>query len=350
MRSTQTLFLLTITLFLSAGCAGKKDNAVRYTDSRFFMSTVFDIIVYSPHKPAAVQEAMDKAFTVISNLEQRYSVTLGSSALSGWNSAGSGILNADDSIILKNALSFCKASGGLFDITVEPLVSAWGFYGSDFQIPDDEKLAELETLIGWDAIKIIDNRLELNGRRIDLGGILKGMALDRAMDTLKQEGITSALINAGGNVLVSGPKPGGINWKIAVRHPRNPEGYITSLDLPADHSIATSGDYERFFITNGRRYHHILDTRTGYPAVNGTISVSVIAKSGESADAHSTILFLMGPDKGLAYAESKKLEVLYVLEMNGKLSTRKTIGWPAASVPADDPAVPAGTNVSRETF
>jgi thiamine biosynthesis lipoprotein len=152
--------------------------------------------------------------------------------------------------------------------------------------------------------------------QLDFGGIAKGMAVDIAIEHLRELGVNNAIINMGGDLRAIGSK-GGKPWKIGIRHPRR-NGVIASLETRGDESIFTSGDYERYFEYEGKRYHHILDPRTGYPA-EGVTSVTVIHQEGVVADAATTALFIAGPDQWLDIARSMGVHDVMLIESNGRI-------------------------------
>ena len=160
--------------------------------------------------------------------------------------------------------------------------------------------------------------------RLDLGGVAKGYAVDRMIATLKAGGILAGLVNAGGDIAMFGKKPGDKDWVIGLRHPRM--NRTLTVETVSYTAVATSGDYERFFMENGVRYHHILDPSTGYPA-RGCVSVTTWAASSMVADILSTTIFVLGAEKGLAFAESlDNVETLIFFEKNGELETVMTPG------------------------
>lgn len=198
--------------------------------------------------------------------------------------------------ILERSLSYATNSNGVFDVTVGPLTQLWGFNGDDepTTIPNKRSIDSCLLLVGYKDLILNSGDtsafLKRAGMSIDLGGIGKGYAIDRASDVLKKNGITSFLFNAGGDVLVSGFKATDQNWIVGIKDPRNEEKLIGSVEL-TDKSIATSGDYERYFEIDGKRYHHILDPMTGYPSSN-SVSVSIIAETAERADVLATTVFI----------------------------------------------------------
>ena len=198
--------------------------------------------------------------------------------------------------ILERSLTYSDSSNGIFDVTIGPLTQLWGFNGDEepATVPDGRAIDSCLKLVGYKDLILNSNDtsafLKRAGMSIDLGGIGKGYAIDRASDVLKRNGLTSFLFNAGGDVLVSGYKAEDQNWTVGIKDPRKEDKLLGSVEL-TDKSIATSGDYERYFEVNGKRFHHIIDPFTGYPASN-SVSVSVIAESAERADALATTVFI----------------------------------------------------------
>ena len=199
--------------------------------------------------------------------------------------------------ILARSIDYCHRSDGLFDITVGPLSELWGFSGDEpVTVPDSSAVQELQSLTGCDRVHIdwADSTVSFSdaGVEVDLGGIAKGYAVDRAAAVLRSRGIDDFIVNAGGDLYASGEKEPGVPWRIGIKHPRNADSIVARLDA-RNEAVVTSGDYERFVIVDGRRYHHILDPRTGFSA-DGSRSVTVIAKSAEEADALATMIFVRG--------------------------------------------------------
>ncbi|MDF2938142.1 MAG: thiamine biosynthesis protein ApbE [Paenibacillaceae bacterium] len=204
--------------------------------------------------------------------------------------------------VLAQAIEFSRHCQGLFDITIGPLVSLWNYKNSK-EVPAEAKMKPLLPLVGYENL-ILDPRaqsagLRKEGQSLDLGGIGKGYASDRFMETFRSFGISSAFCNIGGGVAVLGRKPDETPWSVGIRHPRQEQGLIGAVAVDGK-AVVTSGDYQRYFIDRGgKRRHHILDPRTGFPAESGLISATVVADNATAADALSTILFVAGLEKGL---------------------------------------------------
>ena len=259
-----------------------------YRDNRLLMGTFWEVV--SPDKRAGAI-----VFTEASRIDQLLSKYIPTSEISQLNRMGKLKVSADTFYILKRSQEFWQKSSGAFDITVAPLVELWGFTNQKFQVPSAERIGAVLPLVGSDKIILHekDNMVEFKipGLSVDLGAIAKGFALDCSVKKLKENNIDSCLINAGGQIYALGDKSGQ-SWKIAIR--RGPQSEIGAPLELYNASASTSGNYEQFFLKDGRRYCHIIDPRTGYPVDTGITSVTVVAKQGLTADALSTSIFVLG--------------------------------------------------------
>ena len=218
--------------------------------------------------------------------------------------------------ILEKALEYSRASDGVFDITVEPCVALWDFTGEGMGLlPDEEALAQAADKVDWTLVDINDEGVLLPpGMTIDLGAIAKGYITDQIADFLKAGGVESGYLNFGGNVLTIGHKPDGSEWNIGIQDPLGKRDQnIVGAARVSDQAVVTSGIYERGSDLDGVRYHHILDTSTGWPVQNELAGVSIIAPDAFDADALSTTVFAMGVEKGTAFIESLEgIEAIFV--------------------------------------
>lgn len=198
--------------------------------------------------------------------------------------------------LLKRAQRYAKDFGGLFDVTIGAVTDLWGFASHEPHRPPTTSIDAHLLLV--DARRMVlsaaDTTVYLPERRmrLDLGGIAKGYAIDRAAHILREQGLTDFLLNAGGDVFVSGTNREHAPWRVGIKHPRRPQALLATLEL-TDYAIATSGDYERCFEVDGRRFHHIIDPRTGFPG-NRSQSATVLAPTAELADVLATVLFIRG--------------------------------------------------------
>jgi thiamine biosynthesis lipoprotein len=284
---------LKLALAASAALAFLTSCGTNYHEfSRFVMDTEVVVkIAGMPGEKAAECAAL--AFQEIEMLDKVFNWRNPSSRLYKLNNEGSTKTDKTLDTLIRKSLEYSKFTGGAFDVTVQPLVELWDVKNSS--VPPNPGLVRATLRrVGYRNVRITKRHVRLRGgARIDLGAIAKGQAVDSAAEILRACGVRDALVNAGGNVRVIGSR----TWNIGIRHPRNGRKLLGVIKLK-EMSVATSGDYERFFEYRGRRYHHIFDPRTGYPA-GGCISVTVVAPLAVDADALSTSLFVLGPEKGL---------------------------------------------------
>jgi len=206
--------------------------------------------------------------------------------------------------VLSGAVRMSEISGGLFDITITPLLDLWDYKHSS-RVPEEAEIQKALAFVNFRDL-ILDSKektaaLRKKGQSIDLGGIGKGYAGDRCIQILRDNGISSAFVNIGGNVSTLGNKPDGSPWIVGIRHPRQENSLLGAVRVTGK-AVVTSGDYERYFVDpDGNRRHHILNPVTGYPADSGLISVSVVCDSAVVADALSTAVFAGGIEKGPEY-------------------------------------------------
>ena len=287
------------------------------------MDTLVTITVVSD-SPQKANSAIDAAFEEFRRLEKLISFWDPKSEISELGRY-SGIrpvkVSPETLDLVEKALYVSRETGGAFDCTMGPVIRAWNIPYSK-KIPSKAVLRNAMKLVGYQYVKVDHKNstvfLTKKGMSFDTGGIAKGWANDYAEDVLKSKGIKSGLIQLAGEVKGFGRKPDGHGWTVGIENPR-PKGkddtVLASIELK-DEDISTSGDYERYFIINGVRYHHILDPRTGYPA-QGFESVTLITPKGVWSDGFSK-LFVMGPEKGPALA--KKLGFgLVTVTSDGKL-------------------------------
>lgn len=218
--------------------------------------------------------------------------------------------------ILEKALEYSALSEGAFDVTIGSCVDLWDFTGEGMGVlPDETALARAADKVGWAQIDMNEEGVLLPaGVTIDLGAIAKGYITDRIADFMRERGVESGFLNFGGNVLVIGGKPDGTDWNIGIQDPRGIQQQTIVGAVPVrDQAVVTSGIYERGFDLDGVRYHHILDTATGWPVQNELAGVSIIAPDAFDADTLSTTVFAMGVEKGTAFIESLEgIEAIFV--------------------------------------
>lgn len=270
------------------------------TSELFAMDTYMSLTAYGEN----AEEALALAEQKIEELDELLSIGNSGSEIYGLNETGKAAVSQDTYDLIEEGLAIWKDTDGAFNVAMEPLMELWGFTSGNYQIPKEEELAEKLALT--DASKVTveeENReisLETEGMKIDLGGIAKGYTSEKLMEIFEEQGLTSAMVSLGGNVQVLGKKPDGSLWRVAIQNPDSDEAYLGVLET-SDKAVITSGGYERYFEENDVVYHHILDPETGYPADNGYVSVTIVSEDGSLADALSTALFVMGPEKAELY-------------------------------------------------
>jgi thiamine biosynthesis lipoprotein len=232
--------------------------------------------------------------------------------------AGKSTITIDSEVarVIATSLEVARATNGAADITVEPLVRLWGFLGGTPHVPASEDIKSLLPQIGYQKIRLDEKQpsiaLSRDDVRIDLGGIAKGYAVDGAADVLRKAGIANALVDLTGNMTAIGNAPGHDGWVVGVRDPSDKEKHLLRVHLH-DEAISTSGNYEQFVDAGGKRYGHIMDPRTGWPA-SGVSSVTVVAKSALTCDAWDTGLFVLGSAKACQLAKARDDIAIIVIE------------------------------------
>lgn len=223
----------------------------------------------------------------------------------------------DSKPIFLMADSVSRLTRGLFDISVAPLLEIWGFYSKEERIPEREMIERVKSLVDYGKIKIKGDSIFISpGMKIDLGGIAQGFAVDRIVDILRKYRINSGIINIAGEVYALGKSPRNRPWVVGIKHPRQ-EGVIEKVAL-VDCALSTSGDYEKFFIINGKRYAHIINPRTGYPA-DEYASVTIFAENAAFADGIATAVSVMGAHKGKKFLDSLGIKGIIYYEEDNKL-------------------------------
>ena len=302
-RKTVALLLALVLALTLAGCSGqglleeKEEPAVRET---FAMDTVMTVQAYGKGK----EKAVDTAIKTIGELDELLSTGKADSNVSFLNQNGGGQLSDDTNRLMKTALDLYESTDGVFDITIYPVMDLWGFTDQKYKVPSDGDLAKALALVDAGAIdydaKTERIAFEKDGMQIDFGGIAKGYTSDTLARLMRDQGISSALINLGGNVQTVGTKPDGSDWSIGIRDPEDADGLL-GIVKTHDKAVITSGGYERYFEEGGKIYHHIIDPSTGYPADSGLTSVTIVSENGTLADGLSTSLFIMGKEAAIDY-------------------------------------------------
>ena len=252
------------------------------------------------------EQAIAAAQERVMEIEGNISTTLNSSDVYRLNHGEKITVSQDTRILTTYGLNLAQQTQGALNPALYPVTSAWGFTTGTYTVPTAFELSQLLPLTDYTKIKLNWDRIELEpGMALDFGALGKGYAGDEIVRILKERGITSALLDLGGNVQALGKKNDGTMWNIGIR---NPWGGSASAALKiADQAVITSGGYERFFTAkDGHQYIHIFDSNTGYPVENGVVSVTIVAESGLYADGLSTGMFVMGLEKASDFWKQHK--------------------------------------------
>ena len=305
MQKRYWILLLPLVLLLTACSAQQKV----ITGNTFALDTLIELKLYdypNQYRDTLIQDAFDE----ISQLEKTLSMHIAGSDIDNINKdAGVKPTKVSDLTyrVLQDSLFFSEKTGGLFDVTAGPLIDLWAIDPPDGHYPSQSELDAVLPLIDYHKISFLgDNTIELDdkGMIVNLGAIAKGTIANEVKTYLLSRGVTSALINLGGNVLAVGSKPDGSSFVIGIQDPESPRGnYLFSIKVD-DESVVSSGDYERYFVYNGKIYHHILNPKTGFPADTNIKQVTIVTANSQTADGLSTSVLLLGVQKGIQSLES----------------------------------------------
>jgi len=307
-RVRKKLFLFFVLLLLmNVTACNKSTGDNRVTRTNFLLDTIIQITAYGPNAEDAIIAAFDR----ISDIQNKMTAVGHGSEITKINDAA-GIsfqkMSPDTFFVLKRGLYYSEKFKGRFDITIGPLVKLWGIGTEDARVPSAKEIENALEKVNYKALKLNEQEnsamLENEGMSIDLGAIAKGYAADEVIRILKERGIKSAVADLGGNIFVLGHKPDGSPWRVGIQNPFDSRGSTFAIVEVTDKTLVTSGIYERYFEENGKRYHHILDTYTGYPVENDLASVTIFSDSSIDADALSTSIFSLGLKEGIKQVEA----------------------------------------------
>ncbi len=280
------IFPLLLALALS-GCAVKNNSA-----TEFLLDTVVNI------KADASSDTINGAFLLVREYEQLLSRTVETSEISRLNKGETLSVSSDTLYLLEQSIKYSQKTDGKFDITIGAISSLWDF--NEQTVPPISEIQKLLPNVDYKKIEVNGNTVNSGGTTIDLGGVAKGYIADKVRDYLKNQGVKNAVINLGGNVVVMGE-----NYSVVgIKSPFN-EGLFANLKVK-NTSVVTSGTYERTFTKDGKKYHHILDTKTGFPLDTDLVSATIICGNGTKADILSTCCLCLGLDGARALIEKEE--------------------------------------------
>ena len=306
-------------------------SLVRYEDSHEAMGTVFTVVAYGPNGEY-LAEVVREVFEEIDRLDAQMSNYRPESELSNINREAAKhpvIVEPKLFALIQDSLRLSAETNGAFDITVGPLLKAWGFFRGQGRLPSRAELASVMKRVGYRHVRLDAARHEIRFDapeiELDLGAIAKGYALDRAEDVLRANGVTQALISCGTSSFVAlDSPPGEKGWKISIRDPYDKQKAADSVWLK-DFSLSVSGNYEKFFTLRGKTYSHLFDPKTGRP-VEGMLSAGVLAPRGETSDGLSTSFYVLGPQRSRPLlANSANVTVIFYGPGNSRGDYRRVV-------------------------
>lgn len=285
------LICIVLMLALLTGC---KSGEASSQETVFAMDTVMDLQVWGDDS----QKALSAMKAELTALENTWSATKQDSLVGRLNAGENVALSQEEQEVLQQAVELTARARGLFDPKLGGYIRAWGFYDKQYRIPGEEELEQIPAQ--W-----------------DLGGMIKGYAGYRMTKILDTMEVDRAILNLGGNIQTYGEKPDGAPWQIAIQNPAG--GTLGTVSVRGTMAVVTSGDYQRYFEAGGKKYHHIIDPRSGYPAEAGLSSVTVICKDGTLADALSTAIFVMGMEKAVDHWRENRDFGMVLLTKDGTI-------------------------------
>ena len=370
LRCILTLLLVLTFIISQAGCGSNGENYQGIAKTGFYLDTVCTITIYGVDPDSdlgkeladADEEAQQKrifqlitdAFLECDRCEKLLSKTISSSEISKINSARGRAVTVSDMTaeVIEKGLEYGKLSDGIFDITIGKVTDLWNFH--DFQtddaadsdtetgegadpLPDEGLLKEAVSHVDYRKVKVDDDQVTLQDpeMEIDLGGIAKGYIADHLTQWLEARGVVSAVIDLGGNIVAIGGKSAGLlelpqqDFTIGIKDPQSESGQLLGVFSCSDKTVVTSGTYERYVMKDGKRYHHILDPKTGWPADTDVDSVTIITEKNHAVDADglSTTCLALGVEKGTALIETIAGAEAVFVDLDGKITA--TSGAPS---------------------
>ena len=317
MKKTISFLLAASMLFVFAACGSPQEEQpfhtaqTKYTKELFAMGTSVTLTAYGENAETAVEKSANDLLL----WQSFWSTRSDDSELSKANHAEGEPMEISDvtANLLRFTLEMSEKTDGRLDPTVQPLMNVWGFTDRNFKVPTDEELNAAKALVGYQKVSLEGNTLTMPaGMQLDFGAVAKGYACDLITDDWKAQGITSGLVNLGGNIAVIGKNETDENWKIAVQNP-NDNSAIGILNV-TDCSVVTSGSYIRYFEDeNSNTYGHIMNPATGYPVKGDIKSVTVVGKDSKVCDALATAFYVMGFDGAVEYLQKNgETEAIFV--------------------------------------
>jgi thiamine biosynthesis lipoprotein len=332
------LLAASLAVLTSCGDGDARDEPIRKTE--FLLDTVCSVTVFSRDDEDCAAEAL----ALCADYERRLSRTVADSEVSKINGAGGAETTVSDetAALLERALYYGAVSEGKFDVTIGGVSALWDFSSDteDRAAPNPSDIEAALPSVGFENIELSGNRVRLKdpATRLDLGGIAKGFIADKMAEYLTEQGVESALIDLGGNIVTVGEKQGGAPWKVGIRNPlpasEGAEAIIGSVEVTGTVSVGTSGTYERFFVQDGTRYHHILDPATGFPARTDLAGITAVTEKSVDGEGITTMCVILGSDRARVYLEQNDIPAVLV-KTDGTVITTGDVNYEPVSVSKD---------------
>lgn len=321
MKKRTLIVILGLLAIMLAACSSSKSkiNETPYEEKQFLMGTYVQMRIYDDGKKAV----LGSAFQRVKELADKITVNQSDSEIDKINEAA-GVkpvkVSKDVYYLLKEAYQYSQTSQGGFDLTIGSITSLWRIGFSDARKPSQSEIDQALTLVDYRKVLFNDEEqtvfLKEKGMRLDLGAIAKGYITDEVVKVLRKNDVTTAIIDLGGNVFVMGHSPRGNQkneWTVGIQDPNQARSVVLGSVPESNQSLVTSGIYERFLETEGKKYHHLFDPKTGYPFDNDLAGVTIVSKKSIDGDGLSTAVFSMGVKAGLSYVEElKDTEAIFV--------------------------------------
>lgn len=314
--------ILSASLLLS-GCSSVSNEPIEKSGIHF--DTIITIKIYDSNDTAL----LDQCFDLCEEFEKTVSRTIETSEICQINHANGTPVEVSEITLnlLKKGIEYGELTDGKFDITIAPLSELWDFKNNMGIVPSESDIQNALSHVDYKNIIIKGNTVSLKDPEaaIDLGGIAKGYMADQLKEYLESKGVTSALINLGGNMLAIGTKPDGSEFNIGIQKPFDEHGYTITSVKTNNSSVVSSGVYERYFEVNNKLYHHILNAETGYPYDNDLLSVTILSEKSIDGDALSTSCFALGLEEGMKLIASlDNVDAIFITDDYQLHDTRNT--------------------------
>ena len=304
-RRLISFFFICITLFIFSGCNRKKEDENFITRTTYMLNTIITINIYD----STDESLLDGCLDICKKYEELFSRTIETSEIARLNRGEITEVSEDTTELIEKGLFYGELTGGALDISIEPVSSLWDFSSESEHpvLPDSAQLEAALEKVDYQKVQIQDCNVFLaeDGMGIELGAIAKGYIADKIKAYLTEQGVGSATINLGGNMLCVGTKPSGAPFRIGIQKPFADHSQVVGIVDIDDLSVVSSGIYERYITVDGKQYHHILNPSTGYPYDNNLVSVTIISPKSMDGDALSTSCFCLGLEDGMKLVESQ---------------------------------------------